>query len=410
MTDFTADFEKEIMRLHRVLIIGLRQALSEALFGDKYADKVIEKELKANKKWGSKDRAFVAESFYDIIRWKRKLEFYMGEDIRKNNIYDLILTYLLLNDYEIPGFDEFKGMDFRKITDRFDLEIDNPAVAHSVPDWLYELIYKSYPEQVDAIFTALNEQAKVYIRVNTLKTTREDLISALAAEGVEVELIEGHEEALVLAVRKNVFRTNAFQDGWFEVQDLSSQLVAGALDPQPGTRVFDVCAGAGGKTLHIASLMKNKGQIIALDLYEWKLRELKRRAKRAGAHNIETRPIIAKTIKRLKDSADRLLIDAPCSGLGVLKRNPDAKWKLDAAFIERITKEQAEILQNHSKVLRKGGKMVYATCSILPEENEQQVEKFLSNNPEFTLLKQETLLPHVTGNDGFFIAVLERKG
>jgi 16S rRNA (cytosine967-C5)-methyltransferase len=397
------------MRLHRVLIIGLRQALSEALFGDKYADKVIEKELKSNKKWGSKDRAFVAESFYDIIRWKRKLEFYMGEDIRKNNLYNLILTYLLLNHYEIPSFDEFKGMDFKKTTDRFELEIDNPAIAQSVPDWLYELIQKNYPEQVDAILTALNEQAQVYIRVNTLKTTTEDLMTALKAEGIEVERIEGHDNTLVLAERKNVFRTGAFQDGWFEVQDLSSQLVAEALDPQPGTRVFDVCAGAGGKTLHIASLMQNKGQIIALDLYEWKLKELKRRAKRAGAHNIETRPIIAKTLKRLKDSADSLLIDAPCSGLGVLKRNPDAKWKLDAAFIERITKEQEEILQNNSKILRKGGKMVYATCSILPEENEQQVEKFLANNPEFSLIKQETLLPNLTGNDGFFIAVLERK-
>jgi 16S rRNA (cytosine967-C5)-methyltransferase len=397
------------MRLHRVLIIGLRQALAEALFGDKYADKVIEKELKANKKWGSKDRAFVAESFYDIIRWKRKLAFYMGEDIRKNNLYNLIATYLVLNKWEIPGFDEFKGIDFRKIEERLDLKIDNPAVEHSVPDWLYELVQKNYPKQVDEIFTALNEQAQVYIRVNTLKTTTEDLITALATDGVEVERIEGRDDALVLVERKNVFRTNAFQDGWFEVQDLSSQLVAEALDPQPGTRVFDVCAGAGGKTLHIASLMQNKGQIIALDLYEWKLKELKRRAKRAGAHNIETRPIIAKTIKRLKDSADALLIDAPCSGLGVLKRNPDAKWKLDAAFIERITKEQEEILQNHSKVLRKGGKMVYATCSILPEENEQQVEKFLANNPEFSLVKQETLLPNKTGNDGFFIAVLERK-
>lgn len=397
------------MRLHRVLIIGLRQALAEALFGDKYADKVIEKELKANKKWGSKDRAFVAESFYDIIRWKRKLAFYMGEDIRKNNLYNLIATYLLLNNYEIPGFEEFKGIDFRKIQERFDLEIDNPAIEHSVPDWLYELIQKNYPDQVNEILISLNEQAQVYIRVNTLKTTTEDLIDALALEGITVERIEGHDDALVLAERKNVFRTQAFQDGWFEVQDLSSQLVAEALDPQPGTRVFDVCAGAGGKTLHIASLMKNKGQIIALDLYEWKLKELKRRARRAGAHNIETRPILAKTIKRLKDSGDALLIDAPCSGLGVLKRNPDAKWKLDAAFIERITKEQAEILQGHSKILRKGGKMVYATCSILPEENEHQVENFLKHNPEFSLVKQETLLPNKTGNDGFFIAVLERK-
>ena len=397
------------MRLHRVLIIGLREALAEAIFGDKYADKVIEKVLKANKKWGSKDRAFVAESFYDIIRWRRKLEFYMGTEIRRTNMYNLIATYLLTKDFDIPAFDEFKGIDFRKIEERFDELIENPAVLHSVPDWLYALLEKEYGNKTGEILAALNEQAEVYLRVNTLKTNAEDLMKSLAIEGIDAEEVEGHESALVIKHRKNLFRTSAFQDGWFEVQDLSSQLVAKALDPKPGMRVLDVCAGAGGKTLHIASLMQNKGQVIALDLYEWKLKELKRRAKRAGAHNIETRPIVAKTIKRLKDGADALLIDAPCSGLGVLKRNPDSKWKLDQDFIDRITKEQEEILQNYCKVVRKGGKMVYATCSILPAENEKQVEKFLANNDEFTLLNQETLLPNETGNDGFFIAVMERK-
>ena len=397
------------MRLHRVLIIGLREALAEAIFGDKYADKVIEKVLKANKKWGSKDRAFVAESFYDIIRWRRKLEFYMGTEIRRTNMYNLIATYLLTKDFDIPAFDEFKGIDFRKIEERFDELIEHPAVLHSVPDWLYALLEKEYGNKTGEILAALNEQAEVYLRVNTLKTNAEDLLKSLAIEGIDAEEVEGHESALVIKHRKNLFRTSAFQDGWFEVQDLSSQLVAKALDPKPGMRVLDVCAGAGGKTLHIASLMQNKGQVIALDLYEWKLKELKRRAKRAGAHNIETRPIVAKTIKRLKDGADALLIDAPCSGLGVLKRNPDSKWKLDQDFIDRITKEQEEILQNYCKVVRKGGKMVYATCSILPAENEKQVEKFLANNDEFTLLNQETLLPNETGNDGFFIAVMERK-
>ena len=397
------------MRLHRVLIIGLREALAEAIFGDKYADKVIEKVLKANKKWGSKDRAFVAESFYDIIRWRRKLEFYMGTEIRRTNMYNLIATYLLTKDFDIPAFDEFRGIDFRKIEERFDELIENPAVLHSVPDWLYALLEKEYGNKTGEILAALNEQAEVYLRVNTLKTNAEDLLKSLAIEGIDAEEVEGHESALVIKHRKNLFRTSAFQDGWFEVQDLSSQLVAKALDPKPGMRVLDVCAGAGGKTLHIASLMQNKGQVIALDLYEWKLKELKRRAKRAGAHNIETRPIVAKTIKRLKDGADALLIDAPCSGLGVLKRNPDSKWKLDQDFIDRITKEQEEILQNYCNVVRKGGKMVYATCSILPAENEKQVEKFLANNDEFTLLNQETLLPNETGNDGFFIAVMERK-
>lgn len=397
------------MRLHRVLIIGLRQALSEALFSDQYADKVIEKTLKANKKWGSKDRAFVAESFYDIIRWKRKLAFYMDEEVKRTNIYNLIAVYLLTKEHEIPLFDEFKGIDFRKIEDRFSKKIDNPAIEQSVPDWLFGLIEKDYGNDTVEILAALNEQAEVYLRVNTLKTTPENVINSLEVEGVEAVSVSGQENAVQIKQRKNLFRTAAFQDGWFEVQDISSQLVAKALAPKPGMRVLDVCAGAGGKTLHLAALMQNKGQLIALDIYEWKLKELKRRARRAGAHNVETRLITAKTIKRLKDGADALLIDAPCSGLGVLKRNPDAKWKLNQGFIDRITKEQAEILQSHSKVLRKGGRMVYATCSILPQENEQQVEKFLTNNEEFALLSEQTLLPHITGNDGFYIAVLERK-
>ncbi|MCB9256318.1 MAG: class I SAM-dependent methyltransferase [Chitinophagales bacterium] len=395
-------------KLHRVLIIGLQQALYQAFFEEKYADKVLEKLLKQNKKWGSKDRSFVAESFYDIIRWKRRLAFYMDEEIKSSNLYKLIATYLLYQGYELAPFEEFKGINFKKLQSGFSKKIENPAIEHSVPDWLYNKLKSSYGKETDAIFDALNQPAEVYLRVNTLKTTKEKLVKSLALENVEALEVENWPNALVLKDRKNLFRTQAFQEGWFEVQDLSSQLVAESLAPNPGSRVLDVCAGAGGKTLHLASLMENKGQIIALDLYEWKLAELKRRARRAGAHNIETRPIVAKTIKRLKDSADFLLMDAPCTGIGVLKRNPDAKWKLDENFIDRIEVEQAEILQNYSKILRSGGKMVYATCSILPEENEKQIEKFLLNNPNFKLLKERLLLPNQTGNDGFYIAELER--
>lgn len=397
-------------KLHRVLIIGLQQALFQAFFEEKYADKVIEKVLKQNKKWGSKDRAFVAESFYDIIRWKRRLAFYMGEEIKTSNLYKLIATYLLYQGYELAPFEEFNGINFKKLQTSFAKKIENPAIEHSVPDWLYEKLKATYGNEADSILDALNQPAEVFLRVNTLKTSKEKLIKSLALENVEALELENWPNALVLKERKNLFTTQAFQDGWFEVQDLSSQLVAESLAPKPGSRVFDVCAGAGGKTLHLASLMENKGQIIALDLYEWKLLELKRRARRAGAHNIETRPIVAKTIKRLKDSADFLLIDAPCTGLGVLKRNPDAKWKLDESFVERIQVEQADILQNYSKILRNGGKMVYATCSILPEENEAQIEKFLLNNSNFKLVNQKLLLPNKTGNDGFFIAELERMG
>jgi 16S rRNA (cytosine967-C5)-methyltransferase len=156
-------------------------------------------------------------------------------------------------------------------------------------------------------------------------------------------------------------------------------------------------------------LMENKGQIIAMDIYAGKLKELKRRAKRAGAHNIQPRLIeSSKTIKKLKESADRVLIDAPCSGLGVLKRNPDAKWKLQPEFIENIKKTQAEILNNYSKLVKKGGKLVYATCSILPSENEEQVAAFIENNPNFSLVNENKVSPSKSGYDGFYMALLER--
>ena len=217
-------------------------------------------------------------------------------------------------------------------------------------------------------------------------------------------------DALVLVERKNVFLTDAFKKGYFEVQDASSQLVAPYLDVRPGQKVVDTCAGAGGKTLHLASLMENKGQIIAMDIHAHKLAELKKRAKRDGAHNIENRTIEGtKTIKKLKGKADRVLIDAPCSGLGVLKRNPDSKWKLNPEFLERVKITQAEILDQYASMVKQGGKLVYATCSILPSENELQVKAFLKNYPEFTLLKDQKVSPVKFGFDGFYMALLERK-
>lgn len=395
------------MKIYPILLLGLHQALQEALFTNAYADKVLEKTFKANKKWGSRDRAFVAESFYNIVRWKTKLAFYMNEEITPLNVYKLIATYLLYENGELPNFNEFEGINPLEIKERFNVEIDKPAIKHAVPEWLYTKVANAYPKQVDEIFEALNQQAEVYLRTNTLKTTVQELKTMLLKEGIETKLVANYPEALMLTERKNVFRTQAFQNGWFEVQDLSSQLVALALNVKEGMRVVDTCAGAGGKTLHLASLMKNKGQIIALDVHEWKLKELKRRAKRAGVHNIETRTIeSSKTIKRIYNGADAVLIDAPCSGLGVLKRNPDAKWKLDDNFIERVKKEQAEILEKYSKIVREKGKLVYATCSILPEENELQIQNFLSNNKNFTLENEQIILPNKTGNDGFYIVTL----
>ena len=397
--------------IHRNLLIGIHDALEETFFQDKkYADKVLERLLKAHKKWGSADRQVVSEIFYDIVRWKKRLEYYMGEGTKPSNIYNLILAYLLWKKVKYKKFDEFDGIKTGGILSKLDKKtFPTKAIEHSVPDWLAGLFEKELGAKWEKEMSALNEQAPVILRANSLKISAENLVEILKEEGVNSFVLRGYPDAVQLEEKKNVFLTSAFKEGFFEVQDASSQKIAELLDVKEGMRVVDVCAGAGGKTLHIAALMKNKGQIIALDIYEWKLAELKRRAKRAGAFNIETRFIEDnKVIKRLHNTADRLLIDVPCSGLGVLKRNPDSKWKIDEDFINRIKTEQENILQNYSKILKKGGKMVYATCSILPSENGEQVRKFLAENTEFALVKEENIMPS-DGYDGFYMALIERK-
>ena len=397
--------------IHRNLLIGIHDALQETFFQDKkYADKVLERLLKAHKKWGSADRQVVSEMFYDIVRWKKRLEYYIGEGAKPGKIYKLILAYLLWSEANYKKFEEFEGIKIADILGKLrKVSVPTKAIEHSIPDWLAETLKKELGEKWEKEMKAMNEQAPVVLRANTLKISAQELVESLEEEGVKAFTLREYPDAVQLEEKKNVFLTSAFKQGFFEVQDASSQRIGSLLGVREGMRVVDACAGAGGKTLQLAAMMKNKGQIIALDIHQWKLAELKRRAKRAGAFNIETRLIEdSKTIKRLHNTADRLLIDAPCSGLGVLKRNPDSKWKIDEKFINRIKTEQEYILQNYAKILKKGGQMVYATCSILPSENGEQVQKFLLNNPEYHMIREESIMPS-EGYDGFYMALIEKK-
>jgi 16S rRNA (cytosine967-C5)-methyltransferase len=255
----------------------------------------------------------------------------------------------------------------------------------------------------------LNTEAPVYLRANRLKVTPEELVRELGREDIAASA--AGPDGVMLARRSNVFLSRSFHAGLFEVQDLHSQLVARALEPRAGERVIDACAGGGGKSLHLAALMGGKGKVLAMDVAEGKLTRLRERANRAGASCIETRVIDgAKVIKRLADSADRLLLDVPCSGLGVWRRNPDGKWRLTAEEIARLKGVQAEILSRYAAMLKPGGLMVYATCSILPDENERQIENFLSHNGNgWELLDQRSLRPAPGGGDGFFVARLRRR-
>lgn len=403
------------MRLHRNLVYTTIDSLNAIFNEGEYADKVVARALKKDKRWGSSDRKFVAETIYEIVRWKRLYAEIaeVREPFDRDNIWRLFSVWAVLRGYPIPDWRQLDGTPERKIKGRFDELSKIRAVKESIPDWMDALGVSELGEKTWAAeITAQNQPAKVILRVNTLKTTREKLRAILMDLNIDTDIIEDQPTALVLKERANVFLTDAFKDGFFEVQDASSQLVAPLLDVQPGMRVIDACAGAGGKTLHLASLMENKGQLIAMDLYESKLKQLKLRAKRNSAFNIEYRIIDStKVIKKLYGKADRVLIDAPCSGLGVLKRNPDAKWKLQPEFIDNIRKVQAEVLESYSKMVRPGGKLVYATCSVLPSENQDQIKRFMNTDTgkTFTFVKDRSILASESGFDGFYMALLERK-
>jgi 16S rRNA (cytosine967-C5)-methyltransferase len=395
------------MKLHNNTIKGVHRAL-EAIFEEgQYADKVIERTLKSNPKWGAKDRAFIAETTYEMVRWWRLIKHLSPSQ----DYWDLFGTYWLMQGNPLPEWEEFARLQPDKIKSKYE-SITDPGLLESIPEWLQTLGSQELGEKWGAEIHALNEEAEVVLRVNTLKTTRERLKNTLEADGISTYLVKGYPDALILESRQNVFRHPAFKQGWFEVQDASSQLVAAALQATSGMRVIDACAGAGGKSLHLAALMGNKGKVISLDVEEWKLQQTKLRARRNGVSILEPRVIEgSKTIKRLKESADRLLLDVPCSGLGVLRRNPDTKWKLSPESIQKVQETQQEILQMYPSMLKKGGQLVYATCSILPSENELQVKKFLESESgkDFELIEDRKVLAQESGFDGFYIARLLKK-
>ncbi|GAB4494090.1 MAG: class I SAM-dependent methyltransferase [Saprospiraceae bacterium] len=399
-------------KLHPLLVRAVAQALHSIFQENRYADKVIEHTLKQNPKAGSRDRAFIAETTYEIVRHYRLYCEVLGKTPRlEADFWEIIGVHFVKSGISPPDWREFKSLKTSDLKEKIQQFSQIRKFRESIPDWLDELGSRELGDLWDDTLAALNRPAQVVLRTNRLKTDRITLQKTLQAQGIETQPV-GDEDALLLSRRQNVFQTQAFKEGLFEVQDFSSQQVAPFLAPEPGTRVVDACAGGGGKTLHLAALMQNRGGLIALDTLAWKLDELRLRARRAGVFNIETRPIEnRKTIKRLYNSADYLLLDVPCSGLGVLRRNPDSKWKLTPEFIENLRVVQQDILQSYSPIVKTGGKMVYATCSVLPSENQEQVEKFLASEAgrDFKLLKERRILPQTEGFDGFYMALLERK-
>ena len=409
------------MRLHRPLVSATVKVLQEIfnLENPRQADRVIEEVLKSNKQWGSRDRNFIAETAYEIVRnWR--LALYVTDlpenNLTETNYFQMIGAWLIIkNETEtedlLPKWEEFEGLDSVKIVVKYKAAQQIRKIRESVPDWLdalgeAELGAEKWTEEIKA----LNQQAPVVLRANTLKTNQKALQDLLNESNIETSVLAELPDALILQKRSNISKTELYKNGFFEVQDAASQLVAPFLDVKSGMRVIDACAGAGGKALHLSALMQNKGRVVAMDVEERKLTELLKRVKRNGVDNIETKLIDAKTLLSLENSADRLLLDVPCSGLGVIRRNPDAKWKLTPAFIDNLRRIQWKILSEYSAMLKKGGKMVFATCSLLPSESEFHIQRLLTEQPEnWELLSERRTSPATDGYDGFYMACLLKR-
>jgi len=304
--------------------------------------------------------------------------------------------------------------------------LEREALRLSYPTWMIERLVNDLGEAEGlALASAMNQRAPLVVRSNGVKASREELISRLAEEGVVARPSELSPTGLVFETRVNAFGLSAFRDGLFEVMDEGSQLVAEAVAPPPRGRVADVCAGAGGKTLALAALLDGQGRILALDSNGKKLEELRRRARRAGLSNVvarEVRGVELPPEARL-GGWDRVLVDAPCSGLGTLRRNPKARWRLAPKTLDGFPAQQLSLMVSYAPMVAPGGRLIYATCTVLRQENESVVERFLAERSDFVLMPLKEIwgkerasrlgdgtylkvYPHRQGCDGFFAAVL----
>jgi 16S rRNA (cytosine967-C5)-methyltransferase len=387
---------------------------------------------------GGQDRAFAAEHAYGCLRHRRLLEHFVtlawpGQPVGAERLLaarlmrDAGWSGRVLESVGVEGADalarELRGGDFAELPF---------AVRTSLPDWLADALVRQHgPAEAERLALALLEPAPVDLRVNTLKTTREALRGALAGSGYECEVTPWSPEGLRRRERRPLFHTSAFRAGFFEVQDEGSQLVTLLLDPRRGERVTDFCAGGGGKTLHASALMQNHGSLYACDVSEQRLGRMRKRLARAGVGNVRVLTLADEHDSRLlrhRGAMDAVLVDAPCTGSGTLRRNPDMKWR--GWDFAALAAQQASILRAAAALVSPGGRLVYATCSLLETENDEIVDAFLASFPEFEAAQAAAalarrgvvvpdaasagghlrLLPHRHGTDGFFAALLMRRG
>ncbi len=400
------------LRLYRNLVAASVAALKKIFSERKLADQVVASLLRSNKKWGSKDRKFLASTVYDTVRWYRLFyEIKGAPPVTEADWWHILGIKWILEDQELPNWEQFEGLDTATVKQRQQQLIGSRKIHASIPDWLDERGFKELGAAWEPFLKASNEQAALVLRANTLKTSRRDLMDVLNSKGIETQELN-QDAALLVPTRRKLTNMPSYERGYFEIQDASSQQVAPFLGVKPGMYVVDACAGAGGKSLHIAAMMQNKGRILSLDVAANKLEQLKIRSKRAAVTILKTQLIRShKSIEQLYGLADRLLLDVPCSGLGTLRRSPQIKWRFNAKLLTKTLHLQQKILREYAPICKKGGQMVYATCSVLPSENQEQVAAFLSSDfgASFKLIKEQVILPQDQGYDGFYMALLERK-
>jgi len=414
--------------MSKPILLNSAAELLQRILSEKIpADRQMEGYFRTHRDMGVRDRGFVAETVYGCLRERRWLEHIAGSAL----LLDVVAAYLLTHGYSARALEEtgFRG-DARGMVERartLDKTTLPFAIQANMPDWLAQRLRAQFGDAESlALALALNQPAPVDIRVNTIKARRDEVRTRLTQEGFPCEITPCSPSGLRRHDRAPIFKTLCFKEGLFEVQDEGSQLLALMLEPRRQEMVVDFCAGAGGKTLHIGALMANTGTVYAFDVLAKRLEKLKPRLRRAGLNNVRMVTISHERdarVQRLKGKIDRVLVDAPCSGTGTLRRNPDIKWR-DINLAE-LTDTQQRILAAAAELLKPGGRLVYATCSLLKEENEDIVEKFLAARPEFHMVPVNEilerrhiplsmagdalrLLPHLHQTDGFYAVALER--
>jgi 16S rRNA (cytosine967-C5)-methyltransferase len=440
------------MRLSSLL--GHTQELLQLIRGStRPPDSHIDSFFRSHKYLGSHDRRFIAETLYGTLRHLRRCDAVLHR-VMKDEEMDLVppdglvmilATYLLAIERRVAlsGADVVSLIKSSRMKPRLDdllvriaqapePDSGEPAerigIRYSFPSWMVERFLSEYgEEETERICASLNQPASLTLRANTLKATVEDCQRALEVEGIATARTRLSPIGLEVAKRINVFGLQSFKSGLFEVQDEGSQLLPLIVDPKPTAKLLDACAGAGGKTLQFSALMKNRGEIVAADVNRGRLEQLRKRARRAGVSNVRVKEIqdLGDLDGQFHGYFDIVFIDAPCSGLGTIRRNPGMKWTVTEESVAELSQKQSQIVGASSLLVGQGGMLVYATCTLLREENEEVVEKFLGQHADFTLVEPRMvhdderfhpfvsggyirLLPHRHGTDGFFCAVLKR--